>query len=53
MQSALLLNLAWLDLTDSSFNDIDLISFGTACNAMTPTVHTKFVPLLATLILSL
>ena len=34
MQAARLLYLGWLDLTDSSFNDIGLIPFGTACNAI-------------------
>jgi hypothetical protein len=51
VQNARLLKLARLDLTDSSFNDIDLIPFGTACNTVTSPLHTKFVLLLATLIL--
>ncbi len=37
-------------MLDSSFNDIDLIPFGTACIPMASPLHTKFVPLLATLI---
>ena len=52
-QAARLLTLGRLDLADSSFNDIDLIPFGTACYAMTLPVDTKFVSLLATLILCL
>lgn len=50
MQAARRLNLGRLDLTHSSFNDIDLIPFGTAYIAMNTLLHTKFFPLLATLI---
>ena len=53
VQNARLLNSGRLVLTDSSFNDIDLIPFGTACNAIASPLHTKFVPLLTTLILRL
>ena len=53
VQNARLLKLGRLDLADSSFNDIGLIPFGTACIALTTCLHTKFVSLLATLILRL